>query len=228
MKNLDTIHFNSRDDFRKWLEINHDKSHGFWMIFYKNQKKRENITYDEALEEAICFGWIDSIIKKVDDEIYLRKFTPRTDYKNWSETNIKKVAKLIENGRMNEAGLNKIDINLNIMNKDKDFLTKINRLQDNIEIPDFIMEEFAKNEPALINFLNLAPSYKRNYILWIINASREETRIIRINESIKLLKENKKLGLKLTVCASARSCIAVLNKKQIVTTLDIILFILRI
>jgi uncharacterized protein YdeI (YjbR/CyaY-like superfamily) len=196
LKNLDTLHFNCRDDFRKWLELNHDKSHGFWMIFYKSQKKRENITYEEALEEAICFGWIDSIVKKIDDEIYIRKFTPRIDFKNWSDANIKRVVKLIENGRMNEAGLNKIDVNLNILNKDKDDQPNINLLKNKIEIPDFILEEFTRNEPALINFMQFSPSYKRNYIQWIMNASREETRYIRIKESIKLLKENKKLGLK--------------------------------
>jgi uncharacterized protein YdeI (YjbR/CyaY-like superfamily) len=111
MKDFDKIHFKNRGDFRHWLEKNHRKSQGIWMIFYKKHTKRDNITYDESVEEAICFGWIDSILKKVDEDKYIRKFTPRTNTKNWSDANKRRATKLIKNGKMNEAGLNKIDLN---------------------------------------------------------------------------------------------------------------------
>lgn len=196
MKDFDKIHFKNRIDFRYWLENNHRKSQGIWMIYYKKHTKRENITYDESVEEAICFGWIDSIIKKVDEDQYVRKFTPRTNIKNWSDANKRRAAKLIKIGKMNEAGLNKIDINIKReINDLAGNITKEKNTKE-LEIPDFIVEEFAKNEPALINFKNLATSYKRHYILWITNAKRKETINNRLKESIELLKENKKLGLR--------------------------------
>lgn len=112
MSELQHIYFNSRESFRSWLEKNHNESIGIWMIFYRKQKNIESIKYTEALEEALCFGWIDSIIKKVDDDKYVRKFTPRTSISKWSDLNKKIVLSLIEKGKMTEAGLEKIDIYL--------------------------------------------------------------------------------------------------------------------
>jgi len=197
MKELEHIYFNNRESFRNWLEKNHGKSFGIWMIFYKKHVNTECIKYREALEEALCFGWIDSITKKVDDNQYVRKFTPRTNVSNWSDLNKKIVLSLIKNGRMTEAGLKKIDVylktgNVNWENKK----IKEEPRKKELQVPDFILKAFAKNEPALTNFNNLARSHKRNYILWITDAKREETILKRLNESIKLLKENRSLGLK--------------------------------
>jgi uncharacterized protein YdeI (YjbR/CyaY-like superfamily) len=196
MKELEYIHFNNKEEFRNWLQKNHESSSGIWMIFLKKHTDKECINYNDALEEALCFGWIDSLIKKIDDEKYARKFTPRKNSTKWSEINKKKVIELIENDRMTQAGLEKIAfvINSSINNSELNDYQK--KKTTKFVIPDFIIEEFAKNEPALINFNNLAPSHQRNYILWITNAKREETIMKRINESIELLKENKTLGLK--------------------------------
>jgi uncharacterized protein YdeI (YjbR/CyaY-like superfamily) len=196
MKDLDNIHFKNSLQFRQWLEDNHDKSPGIWMIFYKKHTKKENILYEEALDEALCFGWIDSIIKRIDNEKYLRKFTPRTNTENWSDANKSKVVKLIKNGRMNEAGLKKIDSYLKTGKVDWDKETIKNEKIKELKIPDFIKKEFARNEPALTNFNNLAPTYKEHYIYWISSAKRDDTIRKRLDESIELLKENKKLGLK--------------------------------
>ena len=197
MKELDHINFNNRESFRNWLEKNHDTNPGIWMIYYKKHVNTECIEYREALEEALCFGWIDSIIKKVDDNQYLRKFTPRTNISNWSDLNKKIVLSLIKNGRMTEAGLKKIDVYLETGKVEWEKKeAKEDPRKKELQVPDFILNEFAKNEPALTNFNNLAPSHKRNYILWITDAKREETILKRLNESIKLLKENRSLGLK--------------------------------
>jgi uncharacterized protein YdeI (YjbR/CyaY-like superfamily) len=109
MKELGYIFFRNREEFRNWLKEYHEISPGFWMIFYKKDSGMECIKYVEALEEALCFGWIDSIIKKIDNEKYARKITPRKDIKKWSELNQRIVFKLIQNGKMTLAGLNKID-----------------------------------------------------------------------------------------------------------------------
>ena len=167
------------------------------MIFYKKHVNIDCAKYNEALEEALCFGWIDSIIKKVDDEQYVRKFTPRTNISKWSDLNKKIVLSLIENGRMTNAGLEKIDIYLKTGRVDWTIKKSIaERKANEIRVPDFILKGLAQNEPALTNFNNLANSYKRHYILWITNAKREETIFNRLKESIELLKENQKLGLK--------------------------------
>ena len=167
------------------------------MIFYKKHINIACIKYTEALEEALCFGWIDSIIKKVDGDRYVRKFTPRTDISKWSDLNKKTVLTLIENGKMTEAGLRKIDVYLKTGKVDwPDYASKKAGERKEFHIPDFILRAFAGNEPALTNFNNLAPTYRRQYILWITYAKTEATILNRLNESIKLLKEDKKLGLK--------------------------------
>ena len=196
MKELEYIHFRNKEEFRNWLQKNHDKSLCIWIIFYKKHVNIECIKYNEALEEALCFGWIDSIIKKIDNDQYARKFTPRTNTTKWSELNKKIVIALIKKGKMTEEGLKKIDIYLKTGKVDWENKELKEKETKEIDIPDFIMEEFAKNEPALTNFNNLAQTYKRHYILWIINAKREETIHNRLKESMELLKENKKLGLK--------------------------------
>jgi uncharacterized protein YdeI (YjbR/CyaY-like superfamily) len=197
MKELEHIFFENRESFRHWLETNHNTSVGIWLIFYKKPSPIEGIKYNEALEEALCFGWIDSIIKKVNDEHYVRKFTPRTDIRNWSDLNKKTVLSLIEKGKMTTAGLEKIDVYLKTGKVD----WKINPLKKEqketpIPLPDFIHHEFAQNEPALSNFNSLAPTYQRHYILWITTAKKEETIFKRLHEAIELLKQNKKLSLK--------------------------------
>ena len=196
MKELEQIYFNNKESFHCWLQKNHDKSLGVWIIFFKKHANVECIKYNESLEEALCFGWIDSIIKKIDNDQYARKFTPRTNTSKWSELNKKIVTALIKTGKMTEEGLKKIDIYLKTGRVDwenKEFKEKETK---EIDIPDFIMEEFAKNEPALTNFNNLAQTYKRHYIRWITNAKREDTIHNRLKESVEFLKENKKLGLK--------------------------------
>ncbi len=191
------MHFDNREAFRSWLEKNHDKSPGFWMIFHKKPKDIPGITYNEALEEALCFGWIDSIIKRVDEALYLRKFTPRINTSGWSDLNKKYVLSLIERGKMTKAGLEKIDVYLKTGNVDwKNTGDKNNSNSTVLQIPDNILSAFSDNEPALTNFTNLARSYKRQYILWIMDAKREETFQKRLKEAVELLKENRKLGMK--------------------------------
>lgn len=196
MKELEHIYFNNRKSFRNWLEKNFDKSPGIWIIFYKKHVTIECVKFNDALEEALCFGWIDSIIKKIDNDQYVRKFTPRINTSKWSESNKKIVIALIKNGKMTEEGLKKIDIFLKTGRVDWENKELKEKETKELDIPDFIKEEFAKNEPALTNFNNLSQTYKRHYILWITNAKREETIHNRVIESIELLKQNKKLGLK--------------------------------
>lgn len=196
MKDLPEIYFPDESSFRKWLTKNNETSTGIWMLFYKSHTGKKCIDYQEALEEALCYGWIDSIIKKIDEDKYARKFTPRTDTLKWSEINKRKAEELIKNGKMTEFGLRKID-SYNKTGKVKwGKEVKNNDIIKTAEVPAFIINALEINEPALNNFNRMAPSYRRRFILWIMSAKREETRMIRLNESIGLLRENKKLGLK--------------------------------
>jgi len=196
LKELENKRFKNRDEFRKWLKINHEISNGIWILFYRKHINKENISYNEMLEEALCFGWIDSLIKKVDSDTYARKITPRTDTKKWSELNKQKVEELIKANKMTQAGLNKIEPYLRTGRVVWEIKKPDPKNKRSISIPDFILEEFSKNEPALRNFEGLAQTYKRHYIRWITSVKKEEALQKRLKESIELLKNNKKLGLR--------------------------------
>ncbi len=196
MKELEYIRFRDRNEFREWLTINHEISNGIWILFYRKHIKIENITYNEVLEEALCFGWIDSLIKKIDDDTYARKVTPRTDTKKWSELNKKKVVELIKTKKMTLAGLNKIDVYIRTERVEWEISKSETRKKGSIGVPDFILDEFSNHEPALINFEKLTNTYKRHYVLWITSAKKEETIQKRLKESVELLKNNEKLGLR--------------------------------
>jgi uncharacterized protein YdeI (YjbR/CyaY-like superfamily) len=196
MKELEQLFFADREAFRNWLGRNHDKSPGIWMLFYKKHTNIESIKYKEALEEALCFGWIDSIIKRIDDAEYVRKFTPRINLAKWSEINIRIADEMIRKGRMTEAGLRKFKVHARVQEDSPRSGKPKERAVKDFDIPGFILSEFAQNEPALKHFNSLPKSHKRNYILWITTARREETIQKRLKESIALLQGNKRLGLK--------------------------------
>ncbi len=197
MQEFEELYFENREEFRNWLKLNHTKSSGIWMIYFKKHVQKNGINYREALEEALCFGWIDSLIKKLDEDRYVRKFTPRTNVSNWSDVNKKIVLSLIKQGKMTEAGLKKIDVYLETGKVDwKIEKSKNEKPKKIVEVPGFILKELGKNEPALSNFNNLAPTHKLHFVLWITHAKREETQLSRLKEAVELLKKNQKLGLK--------------------------------
>lgn len=197
MKKPEQLFFENRKSFRNWLQGNYDTNPGIWMLFYKKHVNNEGITYQEALEEALCFGWIDSIIKKVDDDRYVRKFTPRTNISKWSDVNKRIVRSLMEKGIMTEAGLKKMDFYVKTGSVDWEVIDSYQDVkQKGSNIPDFIRQAFADNEPALTHFNRLAPTYRQHYIRWITSARKEETILSRLKEAADLLKENRKLGLK--------------------------------
>jgi uncharacterized protein YdeI (YjbR/CyaY-like superfamily) len=101
----ETLYVTTRDDFRKWLQKNHKTKKEIWLIQYKKATKKPSINYIEAVEEAICFGWIDSTEKSMDAERYATRFSPRRPKSNWTETNKERARKMIAEGRMTEAGL---------------------------------------------------------------------------------------------------------------------------
>jgi uncharacterized protein YdeI (YjbR/CyaY-like superfamily) len=192
MKITKTLHVRNRAEWRAWLEKHHAVEAEVWLVFYKKHTAQPSISYAAAVEEALCFGWIDSNIQRINDEKYGRKFTPRKDGSRWSALNKRRVAKMIREGRMTEAGRAK----LNYSGSQDDYGRTPQRKAEELIVPPYFKQALLGNRKAWENFNNLAPSYRRNYIRWIADAKTDETRNKRLAEAIQLLAENKKLGMR--------------------------------
>lgn len=180
-----------RRDWRVWLERNHDVVTEVWLVFYKKHTGKACISYDAAVEEALCFGWVDSIIKRIDEGKFVRKFTPRKAGSRWSESNKERAKRMMREGRMTESGLAQI----REAKKSGQWFAKALPKRE-LEVPQFVKDALAANPIARRNFDNLAKSYRRHYIGWVVSAKREETRKRRLVEVIGRLEKNEKLGMK--------------------------------
>jgi uncharacterized protein YdeI (YjbR/CyaY-like superfamily) len=187
-----TLYVTNRTDWRTWLERRHGTETEVWLIYYKKHTGRPTIPYDDAVEEALCFGWIDSTVKRIDDEKYAQRFTPRKDNSNWSDPNKKRIRKLIREGKMTEAGLAKISEEVLSQQESK----SAQESGKELVIPAYFKEALIANEHAWANFNNLAASYRRDYVRWVAAGKKEETRNRRLKEAVDLLALNKKLGMK--------------------------------
>jgi len=183
--------FADRGAWRAWLGENHQTDEGLWLLIHKKHMSKSGLTYLEALEEALCFGWIDGILRRIDDEKHMVRFSPRRKNSIWSELNKKRVRKLIKEGRMTPAGLASIK-----EAKANSQWAKAAAREDITVVPAELTRALAANEQARLNFENLAPSYRRQFIYWVAIAKRDETRRKRVEETIDLLMRNKKLGMK--------------------------------
>ena len=188
-----TLYVSDRDAWHAWLEEHAGTESEVWLIYYKKGSDKVRISYEDAVEEALCFGWIDSLIQRIDDEKYAQKFTPRKAGSKWSELNKWRIAKLTRAGRMKPAGMAVVDFNVDEVSIEK---PKTQGEKPMPEIPQYIEKVLKKNETAWTNFNKLAPSHRRMYIRWIMDAKKEETRVKRAQEAVEMLKQNKKLGLK--------------------------------
>ena len=184
------ILFKNSAEWRSWLENNHEKEKQIWLMYYKKHVNKNSVTQTQAVEEALCFGWIDSTVRRVDEEKYMQQFTPRNEKSIWSDINKKRIKMLIKNGSMTEVGMKKVRAA-----KKNGYWNKINRNTIIKEIPIELKLAFSKNKKARTHFEQLAPSHKKQYIYWIATAKKEETRIRRTLKAILLLERNEKLGL---------------------------------
>ena len=185
MAELLTLHFRNRKEWRAWLEKHHVSSPGIRFVFYKSHTGQKSIPYEDMVREALCFGWIDSLIKRLDDDRYAIKVTPRQPTSKWSNLNRKRWAELKAAGLLTAAGLAAAPTNNTYAAKPA--------IPD---LPNYIAKAFQEDTRAWKFFQELAPSYRRYFVAWIHTAKRPETREKRIRESIRLLTAGKKLGLK--------------------------------
>lgn len=182
------LYFENSEDWRSWLEKNNDKTAGVWLAFYKKSSARKGLTPEESVKEAINFGWIDVKLKKVDEERFVLRFTPRKANSVWSKTNKERAEKLIALGRMSNAGLAKIEEAKKSGNWNKAYtnLTKE-------EVPCDLKEVLMKDKVAWHNFEKFANSYRNMYIIWVNTAKTNETRQKRIKKVVEQSLQNKKL-----------------------------------
>ncbi len=183
-KNEKVIYCQSPMEWRQWLENNHDKENAVFIAIFHKGSAIESVTYLEALDEALCFGWIDSKINKRDAQSHYQYFAKRNPKSNWSKVNKEKVAKLIEQGKMEKAGFASIEIAR--ISGTWDALNDV----DNLVLPEDLSSELIKYDKALDNFNQFPNSVKRGILEWIFNAKKAGTRYNRIHHTAILAKDN--------------------------------------
>lgn len=187
---MEELFFETREQWRKWLEFHHEKSDGIWLVYYKKNTKIPSISYAEAVEEALCFGWIDSKVQTIDELRYRQIFTPRKPGSVWSELNKQRVEMIIEAGQMTPAGLVKIEA----AKKNGQWEKAYNR-KEPVGLPDDLKTALLQNPQAYENFNRFSKSSQNTYIYWISAAKRAETRQNRISKVVDLSTKNIKPGM---------------------------------
>lgn len=180
-----------RAEWRRWLEEHHSAEGEVWLVFFRKGIGKPGVGYAEAVEEALCFGWIDGLKRRIDGERYAYRFTPRRSGSKWSPLNIRRAERMIAKKRMTDAGLRAFERRKSY---DPAFLEQRARADIPLD-PD--MEDGLRRDPAAwTNYKALAPSHRRQYAGWLNSAVKPETRQRRLEEATRLLRENRKLGMK--------------------------------
>jgi uncharacterized protein YdeI (YjbR/CyaY-like superfamily) len=186
---MKTLLIRTLAQWRDWLTKHHSSETEIWLIFHKRHTGVPSIDYKDARDEALCFGWVDSLVKRLDDRSHVIKFTPRRADSRWSAVNRKRYAELKAEGRLKPPGIERPPTG-------RGYGSRPPRLPMPSKLPAYI-EEALKNHPtALRHFEALPPSQRRRYFAWIESAKREETKLRRLKEAIRLLASGKVLGLK--------------------------------
>ena len=186
MDQFERLEAKNRKEWHDWLQKNHSTSPGVWLTYYKKSSTKLSITYEDAVEEALSFGWIDSKVNAFDDERYIQIFTPRKPGSIWSKINKQRIKKLRDQGLMNPAGLEIIET----AKKDGSwsFLDDV----ENLVIPLDLKEALDSNETAKINFETFSSSVKKRILYWIKSAKRESTKKRRIEKTVTKAAKNEK------------------------------------
>lgn len=181
---MEPIFFDSRKDFRSWLEENHDAADELWVGYYKKGADESGIEYGESVEEAICFGWIDGLVHGIDERTYKRRFTPRRPDSKWSKANKKRVEVMIDAGRMTPAGMRLVEAA-----RESGEWEKAYRLADDHEIPEALEAALKRNPPAWKNFQEFSNTDQHAFIALVEQARTEGTRTRRIDRTVELAEE---------------------------------------
>jgi len=173
-----TLDVSNRKKWRSWLRKNHAKEQEIWLIYYRKISKKVRIPYNDAVEEALCFGWIDGQVKNIDKDRYAQRFSPRRPASKLSEMNKERIRRLVKKGKITKNGFDKVK----------------SRLENKIAMPAFILRALKQNKDIWRNFQRFPGSYKRIRIGWIANA-RVSDRQRRLKYFVKMTAKNKRYGM---------------------------------
>lgn len=179
---METVFAKDRDEWRRWLGKNFARCQEIWLVFYKKALGKQTVSYDHAVEEALCFGWVDGMKKKLDEECYAFRFTPRKAQSAWSKSNLERVERLIAEGKMMPAGLEAY----NSAGR-RDVPPMPNTLPKTLE------EKFRKQRLAWANYENFPPGYRRVTAGWVASAKKEETQLKRLAKLIEFSARNERI-----------------------------------
>lgn len=186
MKNAEDYCPGDKKDWRNWLELNHKNKAGVCLIFYRKNSPNYNLSWSESVDEALCFGWIDSTKKTIDNTKYKQYFCKRKEKSNWSKINKEKVKVLIDQGLMEEEGYKSIEIA-----KENGSWTILDEVEA-LVIPEDLKAEFTNYKGSMEYFESLSKSVKKILLHWIVSAKRKETRRKRILEIVENASNNLK------------------------------------
>ena len=186
MKDVEDYYPKDKKEWRNWLELNHIQKDAVWLIFYKKKSPNHNLGWSESVDEALCFGWIDSTKRTIDNEKYKQYFSKRKAKSNWSKINKDKVRTLIDQGLMKEEGYKSIEIA-----KQNGSWTILDGVET-LLIPEDLKVEFLNYKGSMEYFDSLSKSAKKSLLYWIISAKRKETRQKRILEIVENASKNLK------------------------------------
>jgi uncharacterized protein YdeI (YjbR/CyaY-like superfamily) len=183
---MDAMFFETPDDLRRWLGRNHSSATELWVAFYKKASGRPSITYAQALDEALCFGWIDGVRYSIDAQSFRQRFTPRTAKSNWSQVNIKRAQELLASGRMQPAGLKAFEA--------RPKTAAPYSYENTSQLDEPYAGILRANEAAWRFFEAQPPSYRRVASFWVMSAKRGQTRLKRLQTLIEVSEAGRRFG----------------------------------
>ena len=184
----DTFFAPDRETWRAWLEEHHASAREVWLVLLKKHVARPSVTLDEAVEEALCFGWIDGHLRRIDDESHALRFTPRGRRSVWSQGNKDRVERLTREGRMTPAGLAAVEAA-----KASGEWEAASAREDATTVPDDLAAAL-RAAGVEETFRGMPPSQRKMYLYWVNDARREETRTRRIAETVRRVREGRRPG----------------------------------
>ena len=188
---METLEVGSRAEWRRWLARNHARNAGVWLVFRKAHAGGPGLSYDDSVEEALCFGWIDSLIRRIDESRYARKFTPRKPGSRWSKSNKARARKMIEAGLMQPPGLALVE-----EARAGGEWAAADAPPPAPSMPAELAEALQAHRGAKAGFDSLPPSLGKQYMAWVGSAKRADTRVRRAKELAAVLARGERLGLK--------------------------------
>jgi len=186
---MKTLLVHAPEEWREWLEVHGTTEQEIWLVFYKKHTGMTSIAYKDALDEALCFGWVDSLVKRLDDRRYALKFTPRRADSRWSPANRKRYAELKADGRLRPPGIERPPT-------DRGYAPRPQPRALPSKLPRYIQRALENHPQARDHYKALSIEQRRRYVAWIDAAKRQETKLRRLDEAIRLLASGQQLGLK--------------------------------